>query len=462
MATIRRAGFGTVFELEDSKIGIGTDAATHTLQALGNFKSKGVEDVGVSTLSTYQGFVDEKSLLLNGEYNFQSQSGTISGEVVVKSNNTVVSSGTTFTSGPQHLSVTNTFTLPSGDTNSRELKPTAGSLRFNQDFATLEFYTGNNWATVNTFTEMQNSPSNRGRMLTVGGSTPSSPYSITEIQSIQINTRGTSTYFGNLTQSRSHNTALANEIRGMCVGGHNPETDIIDYVTMASEGNAIDFGNLTSSNMGGGGAASSSRGLFCGGYDNPTNVNDIDFFEIMTLGNALDFGDLTRARRYPTSVASPTRVVTTGGTGDTYTTTAAGNRMTDIFTISSKGNAIDFAPLTGDAQQMSGFANSTRGIFLLYQTTGVNQIDHLNLVSGGNAVHHGELTRLTTAQQAGGCNHVRGLFAGGFNTPGTSATNHIDMVEIQTLGNGQDFGDLAVKIAVSHGCSDSHGGLGGF
>ena len=63
----------------------------------------------------------------------------------------------------QHLTVTDTFTLPSGDTNSRELKPTAGSLRFNQDFATLEFYTGNNWATVNTFTEIQNSPGSRGR-----------------------------------------------------------------------------------------------------------------------------------------------------------------------------------------------------------------------------------------------------------------------------------------------------------
>ena len=46
-----------------------------------------------------------------------------------------------------NLTVTDTFTLPSGDTNSRALKPTAGSLRFNQDFATLEFYTGNNWAT---------------------------------------------------------------------------------------------------------------------------------------------------------------------------------------------------------------------------------------------------------------------------------------------------------------------------
>ena len=74
-----------------------------------------------------------------------------------------------FTSGPQHLTVTDTFTLPLGDTNSREVKPTAGSLRFNQDFATLEFYTGNNWATVNTFTEMQNSPGNSGRAVLMGG-----------------------------------------------------------------------------------------------------------------------------------------------------------------------------------------------------------------------------------------------------------------------------------------------------
>ena len=458
MATIRAIGFGTVFELDSGKVGVGTDAATHTLQVLGNIRSEDATDIGISSLTTYQGFVDKEARFTTGQIDNQSQSGSTSGEIVIDGDVTV-SSATTFTSGPQNLTVTDTFTLPSGDTNSREEKPTPGSLRFNQDFATLEFYTGNNWATVNTFTEIQNSPSNRGRMLTMGGANPGS---ISDIQSIQINTRGTSTHFGDLTQARSHNTALANENRGMCVGGHTPETDIIDYVTMASEGDAIDFGDLTSSKFGGGGAASSTRGLFCGGFDSPGNTNDIDFFEIMTLGNALDFGDLTRARRYPTSVASPTRVVTTGGTGDSYNTTTVGNRMTDVFTISSKGNAIDFAPLD-DAQQMSGFADSTRGIFLLYApTAAVNPIDHLNLVSGGNSVHHGELTRLTSAQQAGGCNHVRGLFAGGFNTPGTSATNDIDMVEIQTSGSAEDFGDLSVAISVSHGCSDSHGGLGGF
>ena len=458
MATIRRAGFGTVFELEDSKVGIGTDAATHTLQALGNIRSEAATDIGISSLSTYQGFVDKEARFTTGQIDNQSQSGSTSGEIVIDGDVTV-SSATTFTSGPQNLTVTDTFTLPSGDTNSRELKPTPGSLRFNQDFATLEFYTGNNWATVNTFTEIQNSPSNRGRMLVMGGGYPSQT---TNIQSIQINTRGISKHFGDLTNQRSHNTALANEIRGMCLGGFTPsETDVMDYVTMASHGDAIDFGNLTSSKYGGGGAASSTRGLFCGGYDGPANTNDIDYIEIMTLGNSLDFGDLTRARRYGTSVASPTRVVTTGGTGEP-SSNIFDHRMTDIFTISSKGDAIDFAPLTGDAQQMSGFANSTRGIFLLYQVTGVNQIDHLNLVSGGNAVQHGELTRRTSAQQAGGCNHVRGLFSGGFNTPGTSTTNNIDMVEIQTSGTAQDFGDLATSNAVAHGCSDSHGGLGGF
>ena len=159
MATVRRIGFGTIFELENDVVGIGTDNPTHKLQALGNIRSEGVQDVGISSLTTYQGFID-KEARLTGQIDIESQSGATSGEIVIDGDVTV-SSATTFTSGPQNLTVTDTFTPPSGDTNSRELKPTAGRLRFNQDFATLEFYTGNNWATANTFTEMQNSAGNR-------------------------------------------------------------------------------------------------------------------------------------------------------------------------------------------------------------------------------------------------------------------------------------------------------------
>ena len=112
MATIRRVGFGTVFELEDSKVGIGTDAATHTLQALGNIRSEAATDIGISSLTTYQGFVDKEARFTKGEIDNQSQSGATSGEIVIDGDVTV-SSATTFTSGPQHLTVTDTFTLPS-------------------------------------------------------------------------------------------------------------------------------------------------------------------------------------------------------------------------------------------------------------------------------------------------------------------------------------------------------------
>ena len=455
MATIRRAGFGSVFEVENETVGIGTTGtATNTVQVLGETKASLALVSGISSLTTYQGFVNSNAEFGNSNVDINSQSGTL-GNIEICHGDFNVSSASTLTSSVNQLTVTNSFSAPTGDTDSRIHCHTAGSMRFNEDLGTLEFYTGDEWRTVNSFKDT----GNRGRMLIMGGNNASQ---YTEIQLIQINTRANSTIFGELTQKRSHNTALANEIRGLCLGGLGPETNIIDYVTPASEGDAIDFGDLQTSKFGGGGACSSTRGLFCGGYDSPQNKDIIDYIEIMTLGDALDFGDLTRARRYGTSVASPTRVVTTGGTGDSYTTTAAGARMTDIFTISSKGNAIDFAPLSGDAQQMAGFTDGIRGIFLLNAPTGVCKIDQLNVVSGGNATFHGELERLTSAQPAGGCNRVRGITAGGFNTPGTSLTNFIDMIEIQTSGNATDFGDLALVNAVAHGCSDSHGGLGGF
>ena len=209
MATIRIAGFGTVFELEDSKVGIGTDAATHTLQALGNIRSEAATDIGISSLSTYQGFIDKEARFTTGQINNQSQSGSTSGEIVIDGDVTV-SSATTFTSGPQNLTVTDTFTPPLGDTNSRELKPTPGSLRFNQDFATLEFYTGNNWATVNTFTEMQNSPGNRGRGVFGGGGGSPAPSS-SLIQYVNIATIGNTLNFGDLRggDNRAHSRVIS-------------------------------------------------------------------------------------------------------------------------------------------------------------------------------------------------------------------------------------------------------------
>ena len=454
MATVRRIGFGTIFELENDVVGIGTDNPTHKLQALGNIRSEAAVDIGISSLTTYQGFTDKEARFTSGQIDNQSQSGSTSGEIVIDGDVTV-SSATTFTSGPQNLTVTDTFTLPSGDTNSRALKPTAGSLRFNQDFATLEFYTGNNWATVNTFTEMQNSPSSRGRALIFGGSLDYPAGTTTpSIDFVNISSTGNALNFGDLTQSRNFTIGCGNETRSLCMGGNTPETDIIDYVNPASEGDAIDFGNLQSSKFGGGGLSSTTRGFYCGGFDSPADRDIIDYFEIHTLGNALDFGDLTRARRYMSGFASPIRGFNTGASP------SSDSRTIDVFTMASTGNAVNFGDASAQASQLCGFSNHSRGIFL---TEGnLINLEHLNLASEGNSIVFGSLGRQTAAQLASGSNQTRGTVAGGYASPAQTSTNHIEFIRILSLGNAEDFGDLAQIRALVGGTSDSHGGLGGF
>ena len=464
MATIRRVGFGTVFALEDSKVGIGTDAATHTLQALGNIRSEAATDIGLSSLTTYQGFVDKGARFTRGQIDIQSQSGATSGEIVIDGDVTV-SSATTFTSGPQHLTVTDTFTLPSGDTNSREAKPTPGSLRFNQDFATLEFYTGNNWATVNTFTEMQNSPGNRGRALIAGGENDPSGTDFKIIEFIQTSTKGNAQDFGELTNTNMQNpSSLSNSIRAL-FGGGQPTTATIDYVVIASGGTGIDFGDLSSGRARGSGLASSTRGIFVGG--NP-GVNIMDYVEIMTLGNAQDFGDMSFSGQGPSATASPTRGIIAND--------FSSNVNVDFITIASKGNGVAFGKdlYHGGYGGNNGASTGTRGVWMggyssnnpkspqaIRRTTSIRGVD---FASGGNAVEYGNLMSANYSVYGSSTGTTtRGFYFGGFAPDGSiDAVNVIQFTNIQSSGDAQDFGDLTVpRYSIGSVC-DSHGGLGGF
>ena len=457
MATIRRAGFGTIFELEDSKVGIGTDAATHTLQALGNIRSEAATDIGISSLSTYQGFTDKEARFTTGQIDNQSQSGSISGEIVIDGDVTV-SSATTFTSGPQNLTVTDTFTLPSGDTNSRALKPTVGSLRFNQDFATLEFYTGNNWATVKTFTEIQNSPGNRGRgVIHLGFDNPAD---LTDIHFVNISSKGNSQNFGDLSEARRLEGAASSETRGVFGGGQvSPsEKNIIDYITIQSEGNAIEFGELGSTRTIHQAFSSSTRAVWGGSYNAPGFSNVMEYVEIGTLGNALDFGDAVFSGYSSMAVSSPTRGILAGGFGSSWFSSI------DFFTIASKGNGANFGELTSQRRAGGRASNTVRGIFAGgAQGPGpsyVNRIDYVTIASEGNAVPFGDLTYSDTLYAVGTSSQTRGIFSMGF-----PASTTIDSVEIATTGDATDFGEISYNSTALYGgsaVSDSHGGLGGF
>ena len=193
-----RIGFSTQFELENELVGIGTDNPTNTLQALGNIKSTNAKAVGVSTFTTFDGFTDTK---LSLEGSAGAKQGTTSGEIIIEGEVTV-SSGTTFTSGPKNLTVTNKFTLPKKTTYA----PTVGSTRFNENLGALEFYTGTEWRAVNSYVDM----GNRGRGLIIGG-VDGAGNTISNIQSFQIATLGNTTQFGNLVSAKTGATGNASD-----------------------------------------------------------------------------------------------------------------------------------------------------------------------------------------------------------------------------------------------------------
>ena len=60
MAKIR-IGFSTHFEVENELVGIGTDNPTNTKQVLGNIHASNAKAIGISTLTTYQGFLDKEA-----------------------------------------------------------------------------------------------------------------------------------------------------------------------------------------------------------------------------------------------------------------------------------------------------------------------------------------------------------------------------------------------------------------
>ena len=438
-----RIGFSTAFELENELVGIGTDNPTNTLQALGNIRSSNAKAVGVSTFTTFDGFTDTK---LSLEGSAGAKQGTTSGEIIIEGEVTV-SSGTTFTSGPKNLTVTNKFTLPKKTTYA----PTVGSMRFNENLAALEFYTGTEWRAVNSYVDM----GNRGRVL-VGGGQIETPYDqVKTIDYIDISTQGNAVNFGDLTLGRRSMGAFASSTRAIWGGGRSQEpgwteSDVLDYVTIASAGNAIDFGNRIAAEYSMGGLSSSTRGLIFGG--NPAS-DDIHYTTIATLGNETDFGSLSVGRRYPAGCASPTRGLMGGGHPDSKTSI-------EYITISSVGNAKDFGDLSVGRYGLVSFSSSTRGLFTAGSGGGGQNVDQVTIASTGNAQHFGDLL-VHRLYPMGASSQTRGLTMGG-SDPASVYLSSMDATNIDSGGSSTSFGDLTQAKYLGGGVSDSHGGLGGF
>ena len=456
MATFR-VGVGS-FNIKDSAVGIGTETTGHgNLKVEGTLKSNSMDVLGVSTFTRYSGFsaddvsVNNRDLTLSGEY-------STTGDIVVEDGASLtVGLGSTACVGTvECISVKNHFSVPSGNTAQRNDTSgySEGTVRYNVDLETMEFFNGNEWRQFRYQVDVQNSPSSRGRALFGGGDDATGV--LTNISSLQFMTLGNAVIFGDLTVARTNAGGCSSEIRAVFAGGEAPSTNnTIDYNAIASGGTGADFGNLASNHRYKAGCSSSTRGLF-GAGSTPSATNVIEYVEIMTTGDALDFGDLMDTNMINSgSFASPIR-------GFFVDKNVPAVQECQVVTIASKGNAVSFLPqglpggdVDGDAGR--GCSNSTRGIFVGAGQT--RNIDCVDLVSDGIIYDFGDMTQ---AKYGVGCaaSHLRGVLYGGW-TP--SRQNTIEYVTFATMGNAVDFGDATHKIReVASNVSDCHGGLGGY
>ena len=447
MATYR-IGIGS-FNLKDGAVGIGTESTgLGNLKVEGTYKTTDLDVTGVSTFIRYAGFVADdiniNDTTLTGEH-------TSTGDIVVGVNSTfTVSVGATVTVGSiESVSIGTHFSPPTGGINDRPEVPVEGTVRFNTDLNTLEFYNGVEWRqfTVNGA---------RGRAV-FNGISPG-----VSMHSLEIMSGGTAEDFGDTSSVHDIGASFSSSTRGIMAGGFNNPSVVtaIEYVSIASAGNAISFGSLaTSSFRNSGGCSNSTRGLIFGG-GHPSYNNVIEYVEIDTLGNALDFGDQTTSFAWRRCFASATRGFSAGG----FDGPAAPNITTDVVTIATKGNGTEFGKLSTKVFGMGAFANSVKGVYGGGYTPGyasvVDDIQFFTMASEGNAINFGDLT-VKNGSPAGASNQVRGVFAGGYLSPGNNS-DRAQFITIASGGSAIDFGDMAINFNRADGFTDSHGGLGGY
>ena len=346
---------------------------------------------------------------------------------------------------------------PSGNTKERPENPQPGTLRFNTDIGSLEYFKGDTigWEQIQRTTSNLNGGV---RGLHMGGFL--NPGQSDVIDYITIATLGNAIDFGNLLAGNRVQGGCASRTRGISAGGYTGSaSNVIQYITIPSTGDAIDFGNLSKSRFNNGGLSNQTRGIFYAGEGSPVWIDVVDYITIASTGDAVDFGDIPNQNGQlgqNNGVSSPTRGIAGGG----YVSPGAYVNDIGYVTISTTGNFADFGDLTQARGRPGGIHNATRGIFTGgFTPVTTDTIDYITIATLGNAVDFGN--QLYGASSLACCSSpTRGTGAGGYSSPsGPTIVNTIGYLEIATKGDMTDFGDLSVTRGQSRGISNGHGGL---
>jgi len=328
-----------------------------------------------------------------------------------------------------------------------------GAIRFNSDSQKLEYWSGDAWFQIKTF-----SPNLDGgaRGVWSGGD----PSRTTNMDYITIPTRGDTIDFGDLPFNRGGmNIGIqASKTRGFICGGEAPVGDSNNFITrfeFSSTGSAVDHADLTFTSKNGGSHSNATRAIQHRGYGAPSITHrDVDFFTMASTANAIDFGDIVSSAQYGGGgMASPTR-------GTTFIAISTSNTI-EFCTIATTGSFQDFgdATTTKNAIRSGTGGSSTRGVSMGGGDDYITNCSYLTFATTGNTIDFGELTTGKSYSTAVS-DSITCMMAGGQLAPGGSVTNQIDSLSIATGGTAVDSGDLTVTKRENSAASNGHGGLG--
>ena len=324
-----------------------------------------------------------------------------------------------------------------------------GAMRFNSDSQKLEYFNGQIWMQIHTF-----SPNLDGGVRAVygNGSTPA-PALLNTSRYFTIATQGNSVDFGTLTRTVSQPASFSDRTRGVIFGGSDPSiTSTSDTITISSTGSAVGgFITLQGNFKEHGGCSNATRGIRFGGGSGTTSV---DYSTIASGGTQEDFGTF-RGGEQNMGAASPTRGLLARGND---TSLQAG---VDFITIASTGNAEVYGDLTVARYGGGSASSTTRAVFGGGWAPSVSSIiDYFQIASTGNATDFGDLTVARySMSNCGASDNIRGMFMGGHRNP-NPATDVVDYITFATQGDAVDFGDLDVAKSAGSAVSNGHGGLG--
>ena len=210
-----------------------------------------------------------------------------------------------------------------------------------------------------------------------------------------------------------------------------------------------------------------TRGVIMGGLaaGEPVGHNVMQFISVSSTGNSADFGDLTR-KKYASygGISSRTRGIMPGGYFYNQPS-GPGTYIDDMdgITISILGNAFDFGNLSqGNRAEPGSASNETRGI-IFGGTSGpspiarTNTITYIQISTLGDGIDFGDMVGGLYQNPTGTASQTRVVMGTGEGSPANF--NSLEYVTISTLGNASDFGDATITASYRTSCGNAVRGL---